>query len=95
MGERGCSRVEREYRKCWSQGYCRVDRENREMSREGLDRLIEQVRQVAYRLHGHIRLNLVWFMRRLNLLPILPISTAKHTNSTILQLCTVKTRKSG
>ncbi len=49
------------------------------MSREGLDRLIEQVRQVAYRLHGHIRLNLVWFMRRLNLLPILPISTAKHT----------------
>ena len=65
------------------------------MSREGLDRQIEQVRQVAYRLHGHIRLNLVLFMRRLNLLPMLPISTAKHTNSTILQLCTAKTRKSG
>ena len=27
---------------------------------------------------GHISLNRVWFMRRLNLLPILPISTAKH-----------------
>ena len=30
---------------------------------------------------GHIRLNLVWFMRRLNLLPILPISTAKQNTT--------------
>lgn len=40
------------------------------MSREGLDRLIEQVRQVAYRLHGHIRL--VRFYDRLTLSPDAP-----------------------
>ena len=34
-GESGdeVSRVDREYRKCGREGYCRVDRENREMSR--------------------------------------------------------------
>ena len=30
---------------------------------------------------GHISLKRMWFIRRLNLLPILPISTAKHNVS--------------
>ena len=37
----------------------RGDRENREMSREELDRLIEQVRQVAYRLHVYLGVGLL------------------------------------
>ena len=47
-GESGdeVSRVDREYRKCGREGYCRVDRENREMSRRVL---------VGF---GHISLNL-------------------------------------
>lgn len=36
----------------------RGDRENREMSREELDSLIEQVRQVAYRLHVYLGVGL-------------------------------------
>lgn len=43
-------------------GYSRGDREDREMSRGEQGRLIEQVRQVAYRWHDHISLGLVRFM---------------------------------
>ena len=44
------------------------------------NQLIEQARQVAYRLHGRMGLDRVWFMWRLHPLPTLPISTAKHNN---------------
>ena len=61
MGERGCSRVDREYRKCWSEGYCRRDRENREGER-GCSRVDREDREMSRRVFagfGHISLNLV------------------------------------
>lgn len=40
-------------------GISRGDREDRKMSREELDRLIEQVRQIAYRLHVYLGVGLL------------------------------------
>lgn len=49
------------------------------MSREELDRLIEQVRQIAYRLHVYLEVGLIKFYR----LPILPISMAQKARATV------------
>ena len=53
--------------------FSRVDREDRKMRREELDRLIEEVRQIAYRLQVYLGVGLLKFYCH----PILPISTAK------------------
>ena len=69
----------------------RVDREDRKMGREGLDGLIERVRQIAYRLHVYLGVGLLKFYR----LPILPISMAQKARTTVYGAANSSVEKQG